>query len=70
MGCKVSSFLMRFLENIVFYKCCFWIKHILENYIWIYVFLKVLCYDPIIIIIYEKCIIFGIAFGEMYEFLT
>ena len=30
------------------HKCCFWVKHILKNYIWIYVFLKLLCYDPII----------------------
>ena len=48
------------------YKCCFGVKHILENYIWIYVFLKVLCCDPII---YEKYIIFCIAFEEMHEFL-
>ena len=51
----------------MFDKCCFLIKHILENYIWIYVSLKVLCCDPII---YEKCIIFDIAFGEMHELLT
>ena len=30
------------------HKRRFWVKHILKNYLWNYVFLKVLCYDPII----------------------
>ena len=53
------------------HKCCFWVIHILENYFVELCFLKKYCVVTLLyMIIYEKCIIFGIAYGEMHEYLT
>ena len=42
VSCKVSSFLIGFKKIIiiVLHKRCFWVKHVLKNYLWNYVFLK------------------------------
>ena len=45
VGCSVSSFLMRiffffFGKIIMLHKRYFWVKHMLENNLWNYVFLK------------------------------
>ena len=49
------------------HKCYFWVKHILENYLWNYVFLKSVMLWPYYI---WKCIIFLIAYGEMHNLLA
>ena len=54
----------------MFYKYCFWVKHILENYIWIYVFLKALCCDLIIYdYIYENASYLVLHLGKCMNFL-
>ena len=53
------------------HKRCFWVKHILENYLRNYIFQKNYYVVTLMYVtIYEKCIMFNIAYGEMHEYLT
>ena len=46
------------------------VKHILENYLWNYVSKKCCVVTLLYMIIYEKCIMFNIAYGEMHKYLA
>ena len=53
------------------HKRCFWVSHILGNYLWKLYFPK--SYGVVTLTymtIYENCIIFGFTYGEMHELLT
>ena len=56
------------------HKRCFWVEHILENYLWSYIFQKKkknYCVVTLMYMtIYEKCIMFNIAYGEMHEYMA
>ena len=47
------------------HKRCFWVKHILENYLRNYIFQKNYYVVTLMYVtIYEKCIMFNIAYGK------
>ena len=53
------------------HKCCFWVRHIFGNYLWKLYFPKNYCAVTLMdMIIYEKCTIFVIAYGEMHDLLA
>lgn len=60
-----------FCKIIMLHKRYFWVKHILENYLWDYVFLKSTVLWPYCIRLFMKNdIIFGNAYGEMHDLLA
>ena len=71
MGCKVSSFLMGFLENnhvalMLFFGQTHFGKLFVER-----CFSKKYCVVTLLYMtIYEKCIIFGIVNGEIHDLLA
>ena len=60
-----------FCKIIMLHKCYFWVKHILENYLWDYIFVKSIVLWPYCIQLFMKNdIIFGNAYGEMHDLLA
>ena len=71
MGCKVSSFLMGFLENNHVALTLFFSQtHFGKLFVGL-CFLKRYCVVTLLYMtIYEKCIIFDNAYGEMHDLLA
>ena len=60
-----------FCKITTLHKRYFWVKHILENYLWDYIFLKSIVLWPYYIrLSMKKDIIFGNAYGEMHDLLA